>query len=234
MASDDGGALGRNHRSSTLFVSFLSSFFAQSSKHIDSLSDSPKNAPLHLDAFQRRVVQLLPPRRARVAHHDAVQPEICGVAHRARDAHVRRNPAHDQAADSAHAQHQREVGVAKRAAAGLVDDGLGGEGRELGDDVVAGLAAHEQAAEGAPVADADARGAAAAAAGEVALRERAEVGPVALARVVDGVAGAAEGGEEGADAGDDGAGRGDGEAGVVGVAAWFADCFGGGAAAGRG
>ena len=40
------------------------------------------------------------------------------------------------------------------AAAGLVDDGFGGQGGQFGHDVMAGLAADEEAAEGAGGADA--------------------------------------------------------------------------------
>ena len=56
--------------------------------------------------------------------------------------------------DAAAAQHGFEVGGVERALAGLVDDRLAVDGGEFGDDVVAGLAAHQDAAHRAGIADA--------------------------------------------------------------------------------
>lgn len=85
------------------------------------------------------------------------------------------------------------------------------------------FASHQQPTQGpCLVANAFARRVVAAA-GQLAAGKCAEVGPVALARVVDGVAGLTERGEEGLDVGDDGSHRGDGKAGSVCVAPWCAD-----------
>ena len=73
---------------------------------------------------------------------------------------------------------------------GLVDDRLAGTGRELGDDVPAGLAANQDAPAGSPIADADAfisgcpPRTPALVGGQVG-----EIGPVPLARVQDREAG---------------------------------------------
>lgn len=167
-------------------------------------------------------MQLRPPGRTRIAHHHTVQPKLTRVPHSTTHTHVRSDATHHQVPDPAHIQQQLEIRVAERTLPGLIDHGLPFLGRKLRDDGVPRLAPHQQPAQRARVADAHARGAGAAA-GEVAGEQRAEVGPVAFARVEDGVARAAEGREEGLDAGDDGAGGGEGEVVVVGVASWGAD-----------
>ena len=90
-------------------------------------------------------------------------------------------PADDQAVDPVVAQDQLEVGRVEGALAGLVEDHLAGRGRERVDDVVARLAADEDAA----LRPRGCRCRARAAAGELGRRAVAEVGPVALARVDD-------------------------------------------------
>ena len=83
------------------------------------------------------------------------------------------------------AQHQLQVGGAERALAGLVDDRLAGQRREFGNDVPAGLAAHQDAAAGPGIADAgaDLPRAPALVGGQVG-----EVGAMAFAGVDDVVA----------------------------------------------
>ena len=83
------------------------------------------------------------------------------------------------------AQDQFEVGGAERAFAGLVDDDLAGQRREFLDDLPARLAAHEDLAAGASVADA---GADAARAPALVGGQIGQVGPMALAGVDDCVA----------------------------------------------
>jgi hypothetical protein len=83
------------------------------------------------------------------------------------------------------AQHQFEVGGAERALAGLVDDRLAGQRRQLGDDVPARLAAHQDAAARAGIADA---GADLARAPALVGRQVGEIGAMALAGVDDVIA----------------------------------------------
>ena len=63
-------------------------------------------------------------------------------------------PADEQSVDAAIAQHQFEIGLIERALARLVDHRLAGERIKLGNDVVAGLAADQDAAHRAAGADA--------------------------------------------------------------------------------
>src|SRR5207247_4927195 len=79
-------------------------------------------------------------------------------------------------------QHQLEIGGAERALAGLVDDRLAGQRRKLRYDLPTRLAAHQDAAAWAGVADA---GADAPRAPALVCREVGEVGPMPLARVED-------------------------------------------------
>ena len=98
-----------------------------------------------------------------------------------------------QVLDAARAQDQLEVGRAERALAWLVDDGFPRRRGELVDDVPAGLAAHQNLAAGAGVADA---GADLARAPALVVGQVREVGAMALARVDDMVALVAHRGEQ--------------------------------------
>ena len=69
------------------------------------------------------------------------------------DADVGGDASQHDVVDAAQAQQQLEIGGAERALAGLVDDGLVRFGIKIGDDVPARLAAHQNAAAGAGVAD---------------------------------------------------------------------------------
>ena len=80
-----------------------------------------------------------------------------------------------------------QIGGVERALAGLVDDRFAGLGIKLGNDVVAGFAAHQNAAHRAGVAD----GRRAAAADFLGGRQIGEVGPVAFARMKNGKTGGA-------------------------------------------
>ena len=94
-------------------------------------------------------------------------------------------PVSTMLSDAARAQHQLEVGGAERALARLVDDRLARQRRELGDDLPARLAAHQDAAARPGIADA---GADAARAPALVGRQVGEVGAMALAGVDDVVA----------------------------------------------
>ena len=85
-------------------------------------------------------------------------------------------------------EDQLQVGGAERALARLVDDDLARQRGELVDDVPARLAAHEDAAARAEVADADAVLADPARAPALVRGQVGEVGAMALAGVDDGEA----------------------------------------------
>lgn len=119
------------------------------------------------------------------------KPKLTPVSHSCRHAHIRGNATDNEILDTAIVEQKFQIRVLKRAAAGLVDDGLRRERRQLRDDIVALLPAHQQPAVGPVVADALAAGIVAAAA-ELAARERREVRPVALPGVIDRKAGRAK------------------------------------------
>ena len=91
------------------------------------------------------------------------------------------------------AQHQLEIGGAERALARLVDHRLAGERRELGNDLPARLAAHQDAAARARIADA---GADLLRAPALVGRQVGEVGAMAFARMDDVPARLARGGQQ--------------------------------------
>jgi len=72
------------------------------------------------------------------------------------DADVGRDAGEDQVADPARAQQQIQVGRVERALAGLVDDQLAVDRRDLGHDLPTRLAADEDPAARSFVADAGA------------------------------------------------------------------------------
>jgi hypothetical protein len=70
------------------------------------------------------------------------------------NAHVGGDAGQNEVGDAAQPQHQSKIRGAERAFAGLVDKRLAGKRRQLGDDLPAGLAAHQDAAARAGVANA--------------------------------------------------------------------------------
>ena len=77
----------------------------------------------------------------RVLDEQAVEAAVVGLAHRRLHAHLGRDAGEQQMRDAALAQVRRQGGGVERALAGLVDDDLAGQRAQLGDDVVARLAA---------------------------------------------------------------------------------------------
>ena len=126
---------------------------------------------------------------AAVGEHDAAIAAVVRLAHRGVDADFRGHAAHQQMLDAEIAQQRVEIGRVERALAGLVDHRLAGDRIELRDDVVAGLAADEDAPHRAGIADAH-RGLAAL---ELRLRRVGEIGAVPFARVDDQQSGGARG-----------------------------------------
>ena len=119
--------------------------------------------------------------RAAVARHDAAVAAVVGFAHGRVHADLGRHAADEQRVDAAVAQQRVQIGRVERALARLVDDGLAGDRRQRGDDVVARLAANQDAAHRARRADAQRRRAAL----DLRARRVGEVGAMALARVDD-------------------------------------------------
>ena len=118
-------------------------------------------------------------RAAAVFEHEAVVAAVVGFAHRGVDADLRRHASHDELLDVFVLQDRVQVGGVKRALAGLVDHRLAGLGIEFRNNVVAGFAAHQNAAHRAGVAD----GRGAAAANFFDRRQIGEVRPMAFPRM---------------------------------------------------
>ena len=144
--------------------------------------DRAEHAALHLDHLERVVVVALVGRAAAVLQQHAFEAAVVGFAHRGVDADVGGDAGQHDVVDAAQPQHQLEVGGAERALAGLVDDRLAGQRRELGNDLPAGLAAHQDAAARAGIADA---GADLARAPALVGGQVGEIGAMALAGVDD-------------------------------------------------
>ena len=124
---------------------------------------------------------------AAVGQHDAAIAAVVGLAHGGVDADFGGDAGDDQIVDAAILQREIEIGGVERALAGLVDHRLAVDRIKLGDDVVAGLAAHQDAAHRTGVADALARRAAL----DLGRRRVGQIGPVALAGMDDQQAGRA-------------------------------------------
>ena len=114
-----------------------------------------------------------------VFEHEAVVSAVVGLAHRRVDAHLGRHAGDDELLDASVLEDGVEVGGVERALARLVDHRFAGFGIKLRNDVVAGLAAHENAAHRAGVAD----GRRAAAAYLLGRRQIGQIGPMAFARM---------------------------------------------------
>src|SRR3984957_14360552 len=132
---------------------------------------------------------------AAILEQEALESAIVRLAHGGMDADVGGDPGQDDVAKAFGAQHQFEVGGAKRALAGLVDDGLARRRFELRDDFPTRLAAHQDAAARTRIADA---GADALRAPALVLWKVGKVGAVTLPRVNDAVTFGAHGVEHGA------------------------------------
>ena len=126
-------------------------------------------------------------RRAAVGQHDAAIAAVVGLAHGGVDADFRRDAGDDQVLDAAILQRQFEIGLVEGAFAGLVDHRLAVDRIELRNDVVARLAADENAPHRAGRADALTRLAAL----DLGGRRVRHVRAVTLARVNDQQAGRA-------------------------------------------
>src|SRR5581483_7884158 len=115
--------------------------------------DPAEDAALGLDHLQAHLVKLGEVRRAAIRDDDAAIAAVIGLAHGGVDAHFGGDAAHEQILDAVLLQHVGELGGVERALAGLVDHDFAVERIELGDDVVTGLAANEDAAHRPGIAD---------------------------------------------------------------------------------
>jgi hypothetical protein len=93
---------------------------------------------------------------AGVGDDEAAEAAVIRLPERGVDADLGGDAGEEQHLDAAVAEHGFEFGGVEGALAGLVDDGLARDGGEGVDDAVAGLAADEDAAHGAGIADAGA------------------------------------------------------------------------------
>jgi hypothetical protein len=118
---------------------------------------------------------------AAVGQHHAAIAAIVGLAHRGVDADLGSDAAHQQIFDAVLLQHVAEFGGVERALARFVDHHLIVERVEFGNDVVAGLAANENAPHRAGIADPQGRRAAL----DLGRRRIRQIGQMTLAGVHD-------------------------------------------------
>ena len=160
-------------------------------------SDTAPNTPPCILTILMRVVVIAPVGgAAAILQQQAFEAAIVGLAHGGVHADVGGDAGQHDVLDAAQAQHQFEIGGAERALAGLVDDRLAVARRQLGNDLPAGLAAHQDAAARPGIADAgaDLPRAPALVGGQIG-----EIGAMAFAGVDDVEALGARGGERALD-----------------------------------
>jgi hypothetical protein len=122
---------------------------------------------------------------AAVFQQQALEAAVVGLAHGGVHADVGRDAGEHDVAQAPRAQHQLEIGGAERALARLVDDRLAGFWRELRDDLPARLAAHQDTAARARIAD---PGIDPPRAPALVLRQVGQIGAMTLAGMDDRVA----------------------------------------------
>ena len=131
-----------------------------------------------------------------VLEDQALEAAIVGLAHRGVHADIGGDAGEHEIVDAARAQHQLEIRGTERTLARLVDHRFARCRRQLGDDLPPRLAAHQDAAARAGIADAGAEllGPPALVRGQVG-----QIRPMAFARMDHGPACLAGGGEQPAD-----------------------------------
>ena len=122
---------------------------------------------------------------AAIRQHHAAIAAVVGLAHRGVDADLGGDAAYQQVPDAVFLQDVAELGGVERALAGLVDHDLAVERIELGNDVVAGLAADQDPPHRPGIADPQRRRAAL----DLGRRRIGQIGQMALAGVDDQHAG---------------------------------------------
>ena len=146
------------------------------------IRDCTENAALHLDHLERMVVISLVGRPAAILEQQAFETAVVRLAHRGVHADIGGDAGEDHILDCAQSQHQFEIGGAERALARFVDDRLVFFRSEVGDDVPARLAAHQDEAAWPRIADA---GADPTRTPALVRRQVGEIGTMALAGVED-------------------------------------------------
>src|SRR6516165_2825818 len=116
-----------------------------------------EDATLRLDHLQAHVMEFRKVRRTAIGEHDAAEASVIGFAHRRVHADLGGYATDQQRFDATVLEHQLQIGLVEGALARLVDHRLAGSRIKLRDDVVAGLAAYENAAHRARGADAQRR-----------------------------------------------------------------------------
>ena len=139
----------------------------------------PKIPPLRLDHLQTHRLELRKIRAHAILRHETVVAAVIGLADGGVHAHLRGHAGHDELLDASVLQDGVQVGREEGALAWLVNHRLRGHRVELGNDVVPGLAANENAAHRPSIADARL----AATTNLLGRRQVTEVGTMALARV---------------------------------------------------
>ena len=125
-------------------------------QHRGRVGDPAEDAALGLDHLQAHLVEFGKVGGAAIRQHDAAIAAVVGLAHRGVDADLGGDAADQQILDAVFLQHVAEFGGVERALARLVDHDLAVERIQLGNDVVAGLAADQDAPHRAGIADAQA------------------------------------------------------------------------------
>ena len=119
--------------------------------------DPAEDAALRGDHLQPHRLELRKVRADAVLRHQAVVAAVVGLAHGGVDADLGGDAGHDELRDAAILENGVQIGGEEGALARLVDHRLARQRVQLGDDVVSGLAAHEDASHRARVADARSR-----------------------------------------------------------------------------
>ena len=147
------------------------------------VGDGAEHAALHLDHLDGRVVVAAVGGAAAILEQQAFEAAVVGLAHGGVDADVGGDAGqHDVVGCRAIRSISSRSVAQNEPLPGLSMIGSPGSGRQFGDDLPARLAAHQDAAAGAGVADA---GADALRAPALVGRQVGEIGPVALAGVDD-------------------------------------------------
>jgi len=117
------------------------------------VSDPAEDAALGGDHRQPDALELGEVRADAVRQHQRLVPAVVRLADGRVNAHLGRHPGDDEVGDAGRLQDGLQVGAVERALAGLVDDDLAPDRRELVDDVVPVLPADQDAAVRPLVAD---------------------------------------------------------------------------------
>ncbi len=145
--------------------------------------DRSEHATLHLHHLDRGGIVARVRCAGAVGEQQALVATVVGLAHRRVHAHIGGDSGEDDVRDPTVAQHEVEVGRVEGALAGLVDDDLTFDRRDLRHDLPPGLAAHQDAPARTAITDARSD---ALRPPELVLGTIRQIGSMALASVDDG------------------------------------------------